>query len=142
PENKGLTGLLPPGFPPKPGSRLALSLQRFLQAGEGRGLLDWLGPQAAAGLAANRQGPSPDRLLEADDELRWLAKDPPGDWRLILLPLLGEGPPEALRSYLKKRGRPAEGEAETPAHFLCDLSPSRLGAIQIEGLLRPARFDL
>lgn len=133
--------LLPAGFPPKVGPRLALSLLRFIQAAQGSGLTPWLGG-APAGLLADQPSLSPARLQEADEELRWLARDPPGDWRLVLLPLVGQGPPEALRLFLKKRGTPAEGDAPAPTHFLCDLSLSRLGALQLEGLLREARFDL
>ncbi|SMF67606.1 hypothetical protein SAMN06265365_12459 [Tistlia consotensis] len=142
PETLPLAALLPPGFPPRVGPRLALSLLRFVQAAEGPGLLAWIGQPATAALAAAQHGPTPERLHEADEELRWLARDPPGDWRLVLLPLLGQGPPEALRFFLKKRGRPGEDGTPPPAHFLCDLSLSRLGALQLEGLLRPARFDL
>ncbi|MEX2630635.1 MAG: hypothetical protein WD341_11920 [Tistlia sp.] len=134
--------LLPAGFPPKVGPRLALSLLRFLQAAQGPGLLPWLGPAGLGGPAMSQPGLSPARLQEADEELRWLGRDPPGDWRLVLLPLIGQGPPEALRLFLKKRRAEAEGDAAAPTHFLCDLSLSRLGALQLEGLLREVRFDL
>lgn len=142
PQAASLGALLPPGFPPKVGPRLALSLLRFLQSTQGQGLLSWIGTTAPAVLTASHHGPSLIQLQEADDDLRWLAKDPPGDWRLVLLPLFGEGPPEALRFFLKKRGQSPEGEAPAPVRFLCDLSLSRLGALQLEGLFRDTRFDL
>ncbi len=129
------------GFPPTVGPRLALGLYAFVQAIEGAGLLAWLGEPARAALAAH-PGLAAGRLGEADDELRWLARDPPGDWRLLLVPLVGQGPVEALRFFMKKRPPADPDGPAAPTHFLCDLALSRLGALQIEGLLREARFDL
>jgi hypothetical protein len=80
--------------------------------------------------------------LEADGgELRQVASDQTGDWRVFVLPLIEGGAVRPVRLYLRRRS--VGGAPGAPgARFVLDLEMSRLGALQLDGLVRNQRFDL
>ena len=123
---------------PQSGAQLAGTLL-FLLGAVGGGA--W--PNAKAASALDRAGRSDLRLrLDGDAaELRRLADPPQGDWHVFVLPLL-EGPSlSAVRLYLRRNGggnaRPEDG-----TRFVLDVEMSRLGALQLDGLVRRQRLDL
>ncbi|MBX6321157.1 MAG: hypothetical protein IRY94_04950 [Rhodospirillaceae bacterium] len=64
------------------------------------------------------------------------------DWRVYLLPLLDDGRLHQLRIYERQqRGRPGSG-AVPGSRFVVEVELSRLGAVQLDGLVQPRRFDL
>ena len=74
--------------------------------------------------------------------LRSLGKDGmTGDWRVLTLPLLMGASVEPLRLYLRRKGGAA---VQDPAgqRFILEAELSRLGALQLDGLVRETRLDL
>ena len=80
--------------------------------------------------------------LEGDiAQLRQLSDPGSGDWRVFILPLLEGGLIHPVRVYLRRRST-ASAAPEQGTRFLLEVDTSRLGAVQLDGLVRPQRFDL
>lgn len=79
--------------------------------------------------------------LEADiGELRQLGTSS-GDWHVYALPLLDGAAVRPVRLYVRRRsGNAAPGEQGT--RFVLEVEMSRMGALQLDGLVRAQRFDL
>lgn len=133
---------------PQPTGRLAASLAFTIGqvlAGDARG---WLGEVASTLL--ERHGHA-DLLADLGDDFReqarrW-AETPPEDWRSLVLPVF-DG---ALLGVAHLHAKALPGEAPEPGRtravasghrFLIDLEMSRLGALQLDGLVKARRFNL
>ena len=137
---------------PQPNKRLATALSFFLdraRRGDARG---WLGEEAAEALeGAGRK----DLLKQLGDEFRAVARQaaetPPGEWRPFPVPLFDGTALQRVELFIravhgdededneeKKAGR----RGERSYRFLVDLEMSRLGALQLDGLVKVRRFDL
>ncbi|HUJ98062.1 MAG TPA: hypothetical protein VLV85_07445 [Stellaceae bacterium] len=123
---------------PASGQELAgtlLFLMTALNAGT------WPGPRILEALDAF--GRRDLRLkLEGDvAELRQLDSSQSGDWRVYALPLLEGAAVRPVRLYFRRRaaGSPS-GDQGT--RFVLEVDMSRMGALQLDGLVRPQRFDL
>lgn len=135
---------------PQPNRRLAAALTFALDAvrrGDARG---WLGAETTAALEkAGRR----DLLTQLDKEFRTQARQaddtPPGGWRPLAIPMLDAGMIQRIELYVRAvdtdepDGRDG-GAQERSQRFLLDLDLSRLGALQLDGLVRAKskRFDL
>jgi hypothetical protein len=123
---------------PASGAKLAGTLL-FLMGALGSGA--WPGDKV--GEALERGGHGDLRLKLAGDtaELRHLADQPSGDWRVFVLPLLDGNTAHPLRLYLRRNGggntRPEDG-----TRFVLDVEMSRLGALQLDGLVQQKRLDV
>jgi hypothetical protein len=123
---------------PRSGAELAGTLL-FLLGAMGSGT--WPGAKAASAL--DRAGRSDLRLrLDGDAaELRRLADPPRGDWHVFMLPLFDGTSLSAVQLYLRRNSggntRPEDG-----TRFVLDVEMSRLGALQLDGLVRQRRLDL
>ena len=100
---------------------------------------NWPGPAIAGALAASGQAKLVKRLAEDIAALRRLGDDPTtGEWRVLTLPLLMGNFPLAVRLYLSRRKpTPEEG-----TRFAIEVELSRLGPLQLDGLLRGNRLIL
>lgn len=110
-----------------------------------RGGAAWPGDQLGSALAGAGRGDLRARLAKDMDDLRAQARESGrGEWRILTLPLLDEGAIRPIRLYL--RGGSDEGDGsgreERGARFVVDLDLSRLGPLQLDGLVRRGRFDL
>jgi hypothetical protein len=74
-------------------------------------------------------------------ELRQLSQSANGDWRIFVLPLLDGGVVRPVRLYLRRR-QPGRAPADQSSRFVLDVDLNRLGAVQLDGLVRQQRFDL
>ena len=123
---------------PRSGAELAGTLL-FLLGAVSRG--EWPGAKTASAL--DRAGRSDLRLrLDGDTaELRRLADPPRGDWHVFVLPLFDGTSLSAVHLYLRRNSggntRPEDG-----TRFVLDVEMSRLGALQLDGLVRQRRLDL
>jgi hypothetical protein len=123
---------------PQSGAQLAGTLL-FLLGALGTG--NWPGAKAASVL--DRAGRSDLRLrLDSElDEVRRLADPPSGDWHVFVLPLLDGTALRAVQLYLRRNSggntRPEDG-----TRFVLDVEMSRLGALQLDGLVRHKRLDV
>ncbi len=65
-----------------------------------------------------------------------------GDWRVLTLPLLMGAAVEPLRLYLRRKGNSANASDPSGQRFIIEAELSRLGALQLDGLVRANRLDL
>ena len=135
---------------PQPDRRLAAALTFALDSvrrGDARG---WLGAEAGAALEkAGRH----DLTAQLDKAFRTQARQaddtPPGGWRPLAIPMLDAGMIQQIELYVRavegdEPGRRKGGSDERSQRFLVNLDLSRLGALQLDGLVRSQckRFDL
>ena len=101
----------------------------------------WPGDATAAALdAAGRR----DLRLKLDGdvtELRQLTAPQSGDWNVYLLPLLDGAVVRPVRLFLRRR-QTASNSGEQGTRFVLEVEMSRMGALQLDGLVRSQRFDL
>jgi len=134
---------------PQPNRRLTANLTFFLAALRGGDAAGWLGGDAVDTL--ERRGGT--RLLEQlRDEFQAVARqaaEPTADgWRSMAIPF--GVPDQVTRIQLAVRhatdgennGEEEQGDQGKSQRFLLDLNFSRLGPMQLDGLVRPGRFDL
>ncbi|HKT17902.1 MAG TPA: hypothetical protein VJR47_07665 [Stellaceae bacterium] len=123
---------------PASGSQLAGSLL-FLLGGLYGG--DWPGSAVGAALAAGGLGKLAQRLSDDAAELRRLGADPAtGDWRVLTLPLLAGPVVLPLRLFMRRPKPVAQPEEST--RFAIEVELSRLGPLQLDGLLRGTHLIL
>jgi hypothetical protein len=101
-------------------------------------------PGAAIEKALTDAGANALRLRLGEDvaELARLSTDRSTDpWRVMVLPLLADAGVQPLRLYLRRGGSQQDG-AEGDARFILEAEMSRLGALQLDGMVRGKRLDL
>jgi hypothetical protein len=123
---------------PQSGAQLAGTLL-FLLGALGTG--NWPGTKAGSVLDRAGRGDLRLRLDSEMDEVRRLADPPSGDWHVFVLPLLDGAALRAVQLYLRRNSggntRPEDG-----TRFVLDVEMSRLGALQLDGLVRHKRLDV
>lgn len=129
---------------PSPGARLGSSLLFVLSALSGGSLAAWLGDAALERLERLGRGDLTQRLTQDFGQMSRLADTQPDEWRLFPLPILHEGQVTPVHLHLR-RDTGAGNDEETDdqsTRFLVELSLSRLGELQLDGLVQGKRFDL
>jgi hypothetical protein len=133
---------------PRPDARLTTAVLFFLSALRGGDLRGWLGDATVRALNRTR----PDLSIRLGDDFRAMARaaDEPAanDWRVTQVPLFTGAEIEMIRLWARRQDDPADAEDDNPQHqaqrFVVDVSLSRLGRLQLDGLVRDAgrRLDL
>ncbi|MFY8094131.1 MAG: hypothetical protein ACOVN0_11710 [Niveispirillum sp.] len=133
---------------PQPTKRLTTNLTFFLAALRGGDAAGWLGNDATELL--NARGGA--RLLAQlrDDfqaAARQAAEPTPDGWRAMPIPF--GTPDQVMRAQLHVRSATDQEQAEArndgrgaPKRFLMDLNFSRIGPMQLDGMVWTGRFDL
>ncbi len=134
---------------PQPNKRLTTNLTFFLAALRGGDAAGWLGGDAVDSLERRGGGRLLAQLREDFQAAARQAAEPTAEgWRSMAIPF---GPPEqisrmqlAVRNALDGDEKTGDGgdDKGKAQRFLLDLSFSRLGPMQLDGLVRPGRFDL
>jgi hypothetical protein len=126
---------------PQANSRLTADMLFFLSALRGGDIGGWLGEENARVLRRER----PDLLgrLGADfRQIATMARDPAaGDWRIALIPFFTGAELDQIRLYLRPYGG-GEDENDAPptgVRFIIDVDLTRLGRLQLDGLVRDDR---
>ena len=102
----------------------------------------WPGDAVGRALTAAGHGKLSARLGEDVSELTRLSDDrTTGKWQVMVVPLLTGTTVEPLRIYLPRRDGGGD-KAEDGTRFVIEAELSRLGALQLDGLVRGRRFDL
>ena len=116
----------------------------FLNALFHGSMQEWLGRDAIRMLQDGDRSDLLKRLGDDFAQMSRLANEPTnGDWRMVMLPLLDDRTLQQIRLYFREHGEAEDTEDEnTGTRFVIEASLSRLGAIQLDGFVRPARFDL
>jgi hypothetical protein len=129
---------------PQSGERLAASLVVLVAALRNNTPRLW--PGAAIEHALSEAGHDEIKLKLGAEfaELSRLADNPAtSPWQVFLLPLIDGPVVRPVRLYLKRRGerggRNAEGDH---SRFILEFELTRLGLLQLDGFVRPKRFDL
>jgi hypothetical protein len=136
---------------PQANGRLAATLMTFTNAVKKGDARAWLGEKTTKALEAIGRA---DLLEKLEDDFKQLARQaaevPPGDWKPYSIPF-SDG--AELHRILMHVRQPDAGEVDDDANgpdghgaranrFLIDLTLSRIGELQLDGLIRPRRFDL
>jgi len=105
---------------------------------------EWLGRDALRALEGSEKAPLLGRLSDDFGKLSRIAAEPiNGEWRVAMLPLVHDRTLEQIRFYLRHQDAETNDEGEPlGTRFVVEASLSQLGAIQLDGLVRPGRFDL
>ena len=128
----------------RPDSTLASGIIMFLAALKAGDIVAWLGEDVVRALTRSR----PDLLRRLNEDFRELARvaDDPGagDWRVAVVPFNAQTAVEQLRILTRRGGRDDPDGAGESTRFVVDVTLSRLGRIQIDGLVRrkEKRLDL
>lgn len=129
---------------PKPDSTLAAGIIMFLTALRTGDIRAWLGEDMVRAL--NRGRPDLARRIEGDfRELSRVADNTGGnDWRVAVIPFNAQTSIEQLRLLTRRPPRDEPGKDSDGARFVVDVTLSRLGRIQLDGLVRSKdkRLDL
>ena len=130
---------------PQPGSRLASGLLFFLSALSGGDVTRWLGNQASQVLKSAGRDSLLSRLGQDFRQLGRLADHQGGDWRLFFIPLYDGDQLRQLRLFLRHGRQDRDGggqDEEAQTRFVVEVEMSRLGDLQLDGLVREKRLDL
>lgn len=128
---------------PKPDSTLAAGIILFLTALRTGDIRAWLGEDTVRTLSRGR--PDLARRIEGDfRELSRVADDTGDDWRVAVIPFNAQTSIEQLRLLTRRPPRDDPGKDGDAARFVVDVTLSRLGRIQLDGLVRrkDKRLDL
>ena len=149
--------LQPAGVPlgshalPRPGPRFASTVLFFLAALRGGDLGAWLSGAAAQALERAGRGDLVARLKQDFARMSRLAAEPaPGEWRGYLIPVFDDGALSQVRLFVRgpETDRESDEEDGGPAasarttRFVVEVAFSRLGELQLDGLIQGRRFDL
>ena len=129
---------------PRAGPTLGAGLLFVMTALKGGDIGRWLGAEPLRTLERAGRGDLAGRLKADFGQLSRLAQDAGGDWRLFALPVIGDGDVRPIRFYLRKHDAEDEEsrpQARPPGRFVVELTLSRLGDLQLDGLARPQRLD-
>jgi hypothetical protein len=135
---------------PQPNGRLAATLASFVNHVRDGDIAGWLGDKAPELLEASGRSDLTDRLEDDFGKLTQQAKEPlPGEWRAYSIPMFDGMDLDRLRFLVRdsnaddedanSSGRKRSGGA---SRFLIDLELSRMGEMQLDGLVHKKRFDL
>ncbi len=128
---------------PRTGPRLGSSLLFLISALSGGSLTAWLGNAAVESLERWGRAELVARLGQEFNQMSRPAEAPGGDWRLLALPIVHEGTVTPVHLYLRRKpARPADDSGARATRFVVELTLSRLGELQLDGLVTAERFDL
>jgi len=130
---------------PQPGPHFTSGMLFFMSALKGGDVRAWLGEPAVRALEGAGKG----RLIgKLNDEFREIGRGSEareGEWRGYFLPVHDGQHIQQVRLFVHRHGGEdgdgTDGEAEG-TRFMVDVEMTRLGPIQIDGLVREKRLDL
>lgn len=129
---------------PNTGVTLTSGIALFLAILTRGQMPEWLGPDVVRLMESTNRQPLLNQLNDDFNQIVRLAGEPTNsDWRVAMLPLMHDGALQQIRLYLRERfGSGDERDEKLGTRFVIEASLSHLGDIQLDGLVRSARFDL
>lgn len=126
---------------PQPGAQFTGALLFFIAALRAGDLRGWLGPDASR--AIDREALL-GRMVDEFGVMQRIASEPAGqDWRLFLLPVLSDEQLQQMRLFIRNNNENShENEKAKETRFVIEVTFSRLGPFQFDGLARPNALDL
>ncbi len=135
-----------PGAIPQPGPKLASTLLFFLSALGSGEIGRWLGGQAMQTLRNAGRHNLLTRLGQDFGQMSRLAESASGDWRLFFIPLWDGNQAHQIRLFVRHGPHDEHGQGDDPeddsTRFVLEVELSRVGDLQLDGLVRGKRFDL
>ena len=133
-----------PGAIPTTGPQLASGMLFFMNALFHGSVQEWLGRESLRLVGDGERQGLARRLSDDFAQLSRIAAEPPsGEWRMAILPLMDESRLQQIRLYIRQLSEDSsDGEQKPGTRFVVEAALSRLGAIQLDGLVRASRFDL
>jgi len=129
---------------PQANNRLAANILIFLTALRGGDIRGWLGD-----LTRTLEQSQPELAGRLREDFAQAARifneGPQNDWRTTVVPMMNGETLESVFMHLRGQSPGAESEeAEDASRFLVDIELSRLGRVQLDGLVKSAgrTFDL
>ncbi len=122
---------------PRPGGALAANMLFFLVALAGGNLRGWIGDGPARILQKLRPQLLT-RLREDFGQIGRISEDSgKGEWRTLLIPLHNGTEIEQIRLFMRRAGddQDEQDKARKGTRFIVDLDLSRLGRVQLDGLV-------
>jgi len=129
---------------PRPDTTLAGGMLFFLSALRGGDIRGWLGGGVERALLRLRPGLA-GRIGDDFRALSRAADDPAGDWRSVPVPLLTGDGIDQVRVHLRNQGADdTEDPEKVKSRFIVDLSLTKIGRLQLDGLVKEGnrRLDL
>jgi hypothetical protein len=131
---------------PRADSGLAAGILMFLAALKAGEVGSWLGEGPVRAL----QRAKPELVDKLDGDFRQLSRlagdSGTGDWRVALIPVNVQSEIQQVRLLLRRQGgeETGKGQAGAGTRFVIDVNLSRLGRLQLDGLVRDKgkRMDL
>ena len=130
---------------PQANSQLAATLLFFLAATRSGDIRGWMGGRVASTLEDAGRG---DLLTKLSAELaapgRTMPDPPTGEWRSQTIPLYQDGDIGGMAVHVRRSGDEGgeAGDGAAAGHrFLIDMDLSRMGPLQLDGLVHETRFD-
>lgn len=126
---------------PQPGAPMTNSLLFFITALRAGDLRGWLGQDAAR--LIEREG-FLGRMADEFGIMQRLATEPAGqDWRLFLIPFLSDAQLRQIRLFIRdKKSGDQDSDEPKETRFVIEVTFSKLGQFQFDGLARPKVLDL
>jgi hypothetical protein len=127
-----------------PGDKLTSALLFFLAAVKQGDFAGWFGVEATRALKAQGRSDLLARLSENFGHQARLADRPAaGEWQALFVPLLDGETVRQLRFFFRRpKDSNGHGDGDRDSRFIVEIESSRLGGMQVDGLIGPARFDL
>lgn len=135
-------GAIPQGLA-VPGDKLASALLFFLAAVQRGDFIGWFGAAAARTLEAQGRSDLVARLAENFGHQARLAEEPASsEWQALFIPLQDGDKVRQLRFFFR-RSQDSDGDGDREeSRFIVEIESSRLGGLQLDGLIGSERFDL
>ncbi len=128
---------------PRLGPTLANGILFFIAALRTGSVRGWLGDGAAAALESAGRG---DLLTQLGNDFALLGRiageHQESGWQTMLIPVYDGDKLHQIRMFMRKHGRDNSDDGETESRFVIETELSRLGLIQLDGLINKTQFDL
>jgi len=127
---------------PRVGPTLAAGMLLFVAAMRNGNLRNWLGEQTVETLERRGHGGLVKQLADDMAVLPRLAETQPNGWQTLLLPVYDGEALRQIRMSLRRSRKDENGERKDGARFIIEAELSKLGPLQLDGLVRMPQFDL
>ncbi len=127
---------------PRVGPTLAAGMLLFVGAMRNGNLRSWLGEQTIDALERRGHGGLVKQLADDMAVLPRLAETQENGWQTLLLPVFDGEALRQIRMSLRRSRKDEKGERKDGARFIIEAELSKLGPLQLDGLVRMPQFDL
>ena len=126
---------------PRPGAQFTGALLFFIAALRAGNLRGWLGSETSRTLEREALF---GRMVEEFGVMQRIASEPAGqDWRLFLLPVLSDALLHQMRLFIRDNQEGGDSDEKSQeTRFVIEVTFSKLGPFQFDGLARPKALDL